>query len=164
MYAPAFFSSSERVFQSLFWSSSSCWWTVSCSSGVNFPHWASTLDRGMTASLERAVVVAAAEMERENCLLAALMGRKRRAACIWEEGVREGCKLCELKKRDATERESSHPKAAPAHWLIIWISHALAPHPVSLPNNSLVVHEIMGLHHAQDIIEKRQGTRRVEDE
>ena len=70
-------------------------------------------------SLERAVVVvaAAAEMERENCLLAALMGRKRRTACIWEEGVREGCKVYESKKRDATEREPSPPKTASAHWL-----------------------------------------------
>ena len=95
VYGPAFFSSSDKVFQSLLWSSSSCWWMVSCSSAVNFSHWASTLDSGMTASLARGVVVAAAEREREKCLLATLMGRTRRAACIWE--VRERCKVCELK-------------------------------------------------------------------
>ena len=86
MHVPAFFSSSESVFQSLLWSSSSCWWMVSCSSAVSFSHWASTLDRGMTASFAWVAVVAAAVRERENCLLATLMGRTRRAACIWEGG------------------------------------------------------------------------------
>ena len=61
----------------------------------------------MTASLARAVVVVAAERERENCLLAALMGRKRRAACM---GVKEECKVCELKKRDATEQQPFRAK------------------------------------------------------
>ena len=56
--APAFFSSMERVFQSLFWSSSSCWCTASCSSDERRSHWASTFESGMAdAALEVVVVV-----------------------------------------------------------------------------------------------------------
>jgi hypothetical protein len=52
VHSPAFFSSVVSSFQSFFWISSSCWWTVAFSSGESFVQDASTFERGTGATVE----------------------------------------------------------------------------------------------------------------
>ena len=117
----------------------------------------------MTASFERVAVAVAVARERENCLLAALMGRTRRAACIREEEeVREGSKVCELKngtRRSGclSSKKPLLPIGSPSDLLTqSALSSGLGSNVTS--DNSL---SYKGIHHAQDIIEKKQGTRRA---
>ena len=86
-HQPAFFSSSERVFQSCFCRTSSWRWTSSCSSLDRASHCASTLDSGITLAERTRDVVDAADAagacveSRKSCCSVPL-GRTNRRDCI----------------------------------------------------------------------------------
>ena len=125
---PAFFSSTESVFQSFFWISSSCWWMTSCSSAERRSHIASTFESGMTGDADDAAgaAVCAELAAAANARVAGRRGRRgraRRRACMGttagtrrksEEGRREDGNA--WTEGQETRRPSRRHEKATLYW------------------------------------------------